>query len=88
VTYELIFDREAVEFLESCQKNLRERIFNRITAAKENPFHFFERMEGRQDYKLRVGDYRVIADINRSIGRIEVTLIDHRKNIYKKLARK
>lgn len=44
-------------------------------------------MEGRKDYKLRVGDYRIIADINRNIGRIEITLIDHRKNIYKVLRR-
>ncbi len=88
MTYKVIFDRKAIDFLESCQKNLQERIFNKITEAKENPFHFFERMEGRQDYKLRVGDYRVIADINRSIGRIEVTLIDHRKNIYKILKRR
>ena len=87
MTYELIFDRKALEFLENSPKELRERIFNRITEAKENPFHFFERLEGREDYRLRVGDYRVIADINRSMGRIEVTLIDHRKNIYKLLRR-
>ena len=81
----MVFDRKALEFLESLPKDLRLRIFSKITAAKDNPLHFFERLEGRQDYKLRVGDYRVIADINRSLGRIEVTLIDHRKNVYKKL---
>lgn len=85
MTYELIFDRKALEFLEGLPKESRQRIFNKITAAKENPLHFFERLEGRQDFKLRVGKYRVIADINHSTRRIEVTLIDHRKRVYKKL---
>jgi mRNA interferase RelE/StbE len=85
VTYELIFDRKAVEFLESLPKELRQRIFDKVAAAKENPMYFFERLEGRQDYKLRVGDYRVIADINHGLKQIEVTLIDHRKRVYKRL---
>lgn len=85
MSYELIFDRTALEFLEGLPKELRQRIFGRATAAKENPMHFFERLEGRQDYKMRVGDYRVIADINHGLKRIEITLIDHRKRVYKRL---
>jgi mRNA interferase RelE/StbE len=85
VSYELIFDRKALEFLEGLPKELRQRIFERATAAKENPMHFFERLEGRQDYKMRVGDYRVIADIDHGTRRIEVTLVDHRKRVYKRL---
>lgn len=51
--------------------------------TKENPHHFFERLRGRNDYRLRVGDYRVIADIDDERKRIEVTLIGHRKSVYK-----
>ncbi|MFH1199695.1 MAG: type II toxin-antitoxin system RelE/ParE family toxin [Candidatus Micrarchaeota archaeon] len=64
-------------------KELRQRIFEKAAAAKENPEHFFKRLEGRPDYKLRVGDYRLIADIDHGRQRIEVTLIDHRKRVYK-----
>jgi mRNA interferase RelE/StbE len=85
VSYELIFDRKALEFLESLPKEMRQRIFEKASATEENPMHFFERLEGRRDYKLRVGDYRVIADINHHLKRIEVTLIDHRKRVYKRL---
>ena len=62
--YEVIFDDEAIEYLNKLEKNTKRRIFTRILKAKENPRHFFERLEGRPDYKLRVGDYRVIAEIN------------------------
>jgi mRNA-degrading endonuclease RelE of RelBE toxin-antitoxin system len=40
-------------------------------------------LEGRKDFKLRIGNYRVIADINQNLKKIEVTRIGHRKNIYK-----
>ena len=83
--YELLFDEEAIEFLNKLPKDLKERIFNKLITAKENPFHFFERLTGREDYKLRVGDYRIIADIDQGNETIKVTIIGHRKNIYKNL---
>lgn len=83
--YEVVFDEAAVDFLNKLQKGLKDRIYNKIISSKSNPFHYFERLEGRKDYKLRVGDYRVIADINPDSKRIEVTVIGHRKNIYKKI---
>lgn len=83
--YEVVFDEEAIDFLEKLERNLKERIYNKIVSTKSNPFRFFERLEGRKDYKLRVGDYRVIADINSIIKRIEVTRVGHRKNVYKQL---
>jgi mRNA interferase RelE/StbE len=83
--YEVIFDEEAIDFLNKLPRLPRERIFNKILSTKENPFHFFERMEGRKEYKLRIGDYRAIADISRNIKKIEITVIGHRKNIYKNI---
>jgi len=83
MTYELIIDEEAIKFLENLQFNLKKQIFNKILSTKENPHHFFERLAGRTDYKLRVGDYRVIADIEDSNKIIKITLIGHRRNVYK-----
>lgn len=85
MTYGLVFDDKALGFLEGLSKELRHRIFEKIRTTKEDPLHFFERLEGRHDYKLRVGDYRIIADIDHGLKRIEITLIDHRKKVYKKL---
>ena len=83
--YEIIFDPKALDFLEKAEKKLAKRIWDKITSTKTNPHQFFERLSGRTDYKLRIGDYRVIADLNDNEQRIEITLIDHRKNIYKRL---
>ena len=83
--HELIIDDKAIEFLEKLEKSLAQRIFKKIQSTKDDPFHFFKRLEGRTDFKLRVGDYRVIADIYPEKKRIEVTKIGHRKNIYKEI---
>lgn len=42
-------------------------------------------MTGREEYKLRVGNYRIIAEIDEKAKRITVLFVDHRKNVYKKL---
>jgi mRNA interferase RelE/StbE len=83
MNYELQFDQNTIEFLQKLPKELRNRIFNKITSTKENPFRYFERLEGREEYKMRVGDYRIIADIENN--KIKIVLIGHRKNIYKML---
>ena len=83
--YGLIFDDEAIEFLNKLPKEVKRRIWDKLTSTKENPFHFFERLTERTDYKLRVGDYRVIADLDRGNNTIKVTIIGHRKNIYKNI---
>ena len=83
--FEVIFDSEAIEFLEKLEKAIAKRIYDKIISTKPNPHHFWIRLTGRKDYKLRIGDYRAIADIDETSERIAVTRIGHRKNIYKNL---
>ena len=83
--YKVIFDEKAIDFLNKLPKSQRKRIFNKIISTKENPFLFFERLKGRKYYKLRIGMYRIIADINKKTEKIEILIIGHRKNIYKGL---
>jgi mRNA interferase RelE/StbE len=85
MSYKLIFDEKAIDFLEKAPKLNKERIFKKLQRSKENPYHFFEKLEGRPEFKLRVGDYRIIADISDKEIRILVLQIGHRKNIYKKI---
>ena len=84
LVYKVNFDPEAIEFLEKLDKHLRKRIYEKIISTKENPFHFWERLAGRKDYKLRIGDYRAVADIEKTSKIIQVTLIGHRRNVYRR----
>ena len=83
--HEIIFDEEAIDFLNTLPKEIKERIFKKIISTKENPLHFFERLAGRSEYKLRIGDYRVIADIDQGNKRLKICFIGHRKNVSDKI---
>jgi mRNA interferase RelE/StbE len=81
--YDVIFDEKAIESLEKLEHKTKDRIFKKIISTKEKPFHYFERLTKKDEYKLRVGNYRVIADIDENSKKIIVLFVGHRKNIYK-----
>ena len=81
--YEVIISDKAERQLKKLDKDIRERILKSLERSRIRPGHFFERLVGEKSYKLRVGNYRVIADIYENELRILVIEIGHRKNIYK-----
>lgn len=83
--YEILFDYLAIDYLNNMPKEIKLRIYSKIISTKENPLHYFEKLTGREDFKLRVGSYRVIADIDNEAKIIKITHIGHRKNIYKNI---
>lgn len=80
--YEIFLESESDSVLRSLPIDIRKRIVEKLDAAQNNPFHFFVRLKDRSDYKLRIGAYRVIADIDVATRMIKVTKIGHRKNVY------
>ena len=82
--YEIKFDKKAIDFLNKLEKDIKKRIWNKLQQCKENPFHFLEHLENIEGYKLRVGDYRLIIDVDKSNQILYILKIGHRKNIYEK----
>ena len=80
--YKLIFSKLALKQLNRLEKNLKDRIWEKLQLCKENPFRFLEHLEQIKGFKLRVGDYRLIIDVNNFAKVIEVLKLGHRKNIY------
>lgn len=80
--YALIFDKKALNFLNKLEKEIKERIWNKLQQCKEDPFRFLEHLEEIEGYKLRVGDYRLIIDVDNSTKTIKILKAGHRKNIY------
>jgi len=80
--YKLIISKKALNFLNKLENELKERMWNKLQLCKENPFRFLEHLEEIEGYKLRVGDYRLIIDVNNQDKSINVLKIGHRKNIY------
>jgi mRNA interferase RelE/StbE len=43
-----------------------------------------KRLEGRSEFKLRIGDYRVLYEFDVNQGRIFLHYVGHRRDIYKR----
>ena len=43
-----------------------------------------KRLQGRSEFKLRVGDYRVLYEFDVNLGRIYLHYVGHRREIYKR----
>jgi mRNA interferase RelE/StbE len=80
--YEIKFGKKALEDWSKLEQGIKERIWNKLQSCKENPFHFLEHLEEIDGYKLRVGDYRAIVDVDKSNQIITVLKVGHRKNVY------
>ncbi len=81
--YNITFSNSSHSDFLKLPKDIQKRIIDKLTKVQIIPFRYFIRLKGRSDYKLRIGDYRLIADINKKENGIEITKIGPRKNIYK-----
>jgi mRNA interferase RelE/StbE len=80
--FEIKWDKKAKEELEKLDNFLAQRIIKKIGEIAENPFPHVKKLKGVPYFRLRVGDYRVILDIDNSIKILLVLKLGHRKNIY------
>jgi mRNA interferase RelE/StbE len=83
MVYSINFTKKAVKELEKINEPHYSSIRNAIRNLGVNPRpNGYKKLRGRDGYRIRVGDYRVIYDISDTILFIEVIDLGHRKNIY------
>jgi mRNA interferase RelE/StbE len=81
--YELVYSPEALRQLEKLDRNAAERIMAVLERLRIRPESCdIKKLVGMRGYRLRVGDYRVIFDMERERLAILVLKVGHRKNIY------
>lgn len=57
MSYRLEWYKSASKYVENLPKDISARILKKFDIMKENPFRFLEHYEGKNLYKLRIGDY-------------------------------
>lgn len=80
--FEVIWSASALAQLKKLDRVIARRIFNRVGELRENPLPQVRRLVNSPYYRLRVGDYRVILDIQGRLTRILVLKVGHRRTIY------
>ena len=79
--FELEWKEGALKQLSKLDPIIAQRIFNKTEGLKEEPFSKdVSRLKGRTEFKLRIGDYRVLFFIDGN--KISISRVGHRKNIY------
>ncbi len=84
MAYTVRYSDQAYKDLIELNKEVAVRIKKKFIKITNDPLLFVKTLEGVPLYSLRVGDYRLILDINLGSKQILVIKIGRRKNVYKK----
>lgn len=80
--FEIIWSQSALKELKKVDRLIAKRIYDAVGKLQEEPYRNIKKLTNSDHFRLRVGDYRVILDINENQLRILVIKVGHRKMIY------
>jgi len=84
--YQPRITRRAQKELRSLPTDIRRRLQGAISALAEDPRpHGSKRLRGDVGYAIRVGNYRVIYDIDEDTQTVTVLRAGHRGRVYRRL---
>ncbi len=83
MVYKIIWSPKSRDNLKELTPETAKRIIKKVVELELAPYHFIEKMTDVNCWRLRVGDYRALLDINEKKKEIQVLKVGHRKNIYK-----
>ncbi|MBN2592189.1 MAG: type II toxin-antitoxin system RelE/ParE family toxin [Sedimentisphaerales bacterium] len=82
--YRITIKKSAVKELEALPKKDLQRIIKHIQSLSENPRHYgSQKLSGKQQYRIRQGDYRIVYSIEDKESLIDIFKIGHRREIYR-----
>ena len=82
-TYEIEFRPAALRELRKIDRSTQSRIQGAISLLAQDPRPPASRqLRGRDGYRLRVGDYRIIYTVDDGVLLIVVVTIGHRREVY------
>ena len=81
--YKITISRPAQKQLQKLPDNIARQLTSAIYKLGENPRPVgYKKLKGRDGYRIKSGDYRIIYDIADDVLSIEVVALGHRKDIY------
>jgi len=78
---------KAARFLKKADPSLRRKIREDLVELADSPEEKGERLVHSPFWRLRVGDHRVIYELDRERSRVIVLFIGHRKDVYDEFSR-
>lgn len=82
--YTIYLSKKAEKNLNQLPERTAETILTAISELENNPRPVgYKKLKGRDGFRIRCGNYRIIYEIFESTLVIDVINLGHRKNIYK-----
>ncbi|MCK4528141.1 type II toxin-antitoxin system RelE/ParE family toxin [candidate division WOR-3 bacterium] len=83
MSYSLFILRRAQKELSKIPKDIYDRIKEAILNLSENPRPVgCQKLRGRDGWRIRIGDYRIIYEFDDGPNSITILHIGHRRDIY------
>jgi len=83
-SYSLQILRSAAKEIESAPRKDRERIIAKIATLSEDPRPAgTKKLAGREAYRIRQGDYRIVYTVSDSDRIVEIARVARRSDVYR-----
>ena len=82
--WRIVFARTAEKELAKLSSEMQLRVGRAIRLLEDAPIpSSAKRLKGREEFRLRVGDYRVLYTIEHESRLLKVSAIGHRRDVYR-----
>jgi mRNA interferase RelE/StbE len=82
VVFTVVLHPKAAKALKKIEKSTMLRIIERLRELRNRPERVGKRLKYSDFCSLRIGDYRVIYEVDRGKNQVVVLFIGHRKKVY------
>ena len=84
MAYTVNLKRSSEKELDDLPKKIQDRITKKIISLKENPRPIgIKKLQGREGYRIRVGNYRILYTIDDFLKIVEILSILLREDAYR-----
>jgi len=80
--WSILWTDQAVRDMSRIDPPVAKRILRKLEKPAVNPMPFFSRLVAADEYRLRIGDCRLLAALDGASKTILVERVDHRSRIY------
>ena len=85
IQYQIVLLPAAKKSLSKLPKKLQLRIQGAVSTLTSNPLPpVAKKLVGRDTYRVRVSDYRIVYSVHNNILTVKIISIGHRREIYRK----
>lgn len=82
--YRVLISTSVEKQIHSLPDYIRERVFETLQSLGKNPRPVgSKKLKGRSGLRIRVGDYRIIYDVNDKESCIALLRVGHRRDLYR-----